>query len=209
MASLDEPRQMVVTRRWSLRATLVVVSGLLVAGCGGTVESDIAAQARQGDDKGYIAGDGTVQQIAAPDRKTLIEVTGTTLEGQDWSSKEALGKVLVINVWGSWCGPCIAELPDLEESYEATVEQGEPVVFMGVNRRDGVATALAFQENRNVPYPSLVDDGGQTQLDLQGLANATPTTLVLDQQGLVAGRVSGQIEASVLTAMVMDVAAES
>ncbi|MGB5952082.1 MAG: TlpA family protein disulfide reductase, partial [Ornithinimicrobium sp.] len=65
------------------------MSGLLVAGCGGTVESDIAAQARQGDDKGYIAGDGTVQQIAAPDRKTLIEVTGTTLEGQDWSSKEA------------------------------------------------------------------------------------------------------------------------
>lgn len=209
MASLDKPRQVLMTRRWALRASLVGVSSLLVAGCGGTVESDIAAQARQGDDKGYIAGDGTVQQIAGPDRKTLIEVSGTTLEGQEWSSKEALGKVLVINVWGSWCGPCIAELPDLEEAWGATVGQGEPVAFMGVNRRDGDATALAFQENRDVPYPSLVDNGGQTQLDLQGLANATPTTLVLDQQGLVAGRVSGQIEASVLTAMVMDVVDES
>ncbi|MGB3186611.1 MAG: hypothetical protein WBG36_15875 [Ornithinimicrobium sp.] len=47
---------------------------------------------------------------------------------------------------GSWCGPCIEELPDLEQSYEATVGEGEPVVSIGVNRRDGVATALAFQK---------------------------------------------------------------
>ncbi len=177
-------------------------------GCGATTGSDIAAQAKDGDNKGYIAGDGTVQQIARTERETRIALAGTTLEGQAWSSDDVLGQVLVINVWGSWCGPCIAELPDLEEAYEATVGEDEPVTFIGVNRRDSAATALAFQKSKKVPYSSLEDDGGKTQLDLQGLANATPTTLVLDRDGLVAGRVSGQVDASVLRAMVMDVVNE-
>lgn len=199
----------VATRRWALRAPWVGAAVLTLTGCGGSVESDIAAQARQGDEKGYIAGDGTVQQIAVPDRETQITLTGTTLEGEAWSSRDVRGEVLVINVWGSWCGPCIEELPDLEKAQASTTGEGEPVVFMGVNRRDGAATALAFQNNKNVSYPSLEDNGGRTQQDLQGLANATPTTLILDRDGLVAGRVSGQVEASVLVAMVMDVVNES
>lgn len=197
-----------LTRRETLGLMLGGAAALTLTGCGATTESDFAAQAKDGDNKGYIAGDGTVQQIAAAARETRIALAGTTLEGQPWSSDDVLGQVLVINVWGSWCGPCIAELPDLEEAYEATVGKDEPVTFIGVNRRDSVATALAFQKSKKVPYPSLEDDGGKTQLHLQGLASATPTTLVLDRDGMVAGRVSGQVDASVLRAMVMDVVNE-
>ncbi|MBW8172069.1 TlpA family protein disulfide reductase [Ornithinimicrobium sp. Arc0846-15] len=187
-------------------AGLATVALLLTACSDGNT---IAEQAQSGDNKGYIAGDGAVEFVATADRETVLEIDGTTLEGEPWSSVDARGDVLVVNVWGSWCGPCIDEAPDLEQVYSEFTEAGEPVDFIGVNARDSVPSALAFQEAKNISYPSLEDDGGATLLDLKGLANARPSTLVLDQEGQVAARVLGQIDAPTLRGLVEDVLAES
>lgn len=176
---------------------------LMLSGCSGG--NTIAEQARAGTDKNYIAGDGSVTVVGPEQRETEITLAGTTLEGQPWSSVDARGEVLVINVWGSWCGPCIEEAPDLNEVYTDFADDGEPVDFIGVNDRDSVPTALGFQRAKDVPYPSLEDDGGATLTDLQGLANARPSTLVLDPDGLVAARVLGKVDASTLRTVVQDV----
>ncbi|GAA1174790.1 TlpA disulfide reductase family protein [Ornithinimicrobium humiphilum] len=162
---------------------------------------------RSGDQKGYVAGDGTVQALAPDERTTVLTLEGTTLEDEPWSSTDHLGEVVVINVWGSWCGPCIQETPDLEEVATAFAEAGEPVQFIGVNSRDSVPSALAFQQKYDVSYPSLQDDGGRTRAQLEGLAVATPTTMVLDPEGRLAARVSGPVEASTLRGLVEDVLA--
>src|SRR5699024_5707430 len=151
-----------------------------------------------------ISGDGAVQLVPEPDRDTVIELSGTTLEGQEWDSGAQRGSVLVVNVWGAWCGPCEAEAPDLEATYRHFVDAGEPVSFIGVNDRDTVATAQAFHDSHDISYPSLRDDGGQTLLDLQGLANARPSTLVLDPDGRVAARVLGQVDRTTLQGMIED-----
>jgi len=195
--------------RWSRRGGLVagLVLALLLTACGGD-DNSIAEQARAGDDKNYIAGDGSVTVLGPSDRQTEIELSGRTLEGERWSSQRALGEVLVINVWGSWCGPCQAEAADLNEVYAEFTEADEPVRFIGVNHRDSVPTALAFQRAKDVQYPSLEDDGGQTLTQLEGLANARPSTLVLDRSGMVAARVLGQVDASTLRTVLRDVLAE-
>lgn len=185
---------------------LLLALALALSACGDDANT-VAGQARQGDQKGYISGDGTVQTVAAEDRDLTIELTGTTLEGEEWDSAEARGSVLVINVWGSWCGPCKAEAPDLQAAYEHFTGSGEPVEFIGVNDRDSQPTALAFQEAEGIGYPSLVDDGGQTLVALEGMANARPSTLVLDEQGRLAARVSGQVDESTLRGLVEDVLA--
>ncbi|MCE0485759.1 TlpA family protein disulfide reductase [Ornithinimicrobium sediminis] len=191
------------------RAALLAAAGALVlSGCSGTGDT-IAEQARQGDNKGYIAGDGSVELIDTAERDIVMDISGTTLEGDPWSTDDVRGQVVVVNVWGSWCGPCKAEAPDLEQVYSELTEAGEPVDFIGVNHRDSVPTALAFQEAKGVSYPSLEDDGGQTLLQLQGLANARPSTLVLDPEGHVAARVLGQVDATTLRGLVEDVLAES
>lgn len=200
--SLLRPRWSPSIRRTYLTATMLGV--LVLSGCSDEPNS-IAEQARAGDDKNYIAGDGSVSAVAPAQRETVIDLAGTTLEGEPWTSAEARGEVLVINVWGSWCGPCIAEAKDLEAVYSEFTEADEPVQFIGVNDRDSVPTALAFQEAKGVSYPSLEDDGGQTLLDLKGLANARPSTLVLDPEGQVAARVLGQVDDSTLRALVQDV----
>ena len=183
-------------------ALLAVLTGLAGCGDGGNT---INEQARDGSQKGYIAGDGTIEQLAPEDRTMTIELEGETLEGEPWSSSDARGEVVVVNVWGSWCGPCVAEAPDLRAAHEHFSEAGAPVSWIGVNDRDSAAAALAFEERYEIPYPSLVDDGGATLLQLQGMANARPSTLVLDREGRLAARVAGQVDESTLRGLVEDV----
>ena len=190
------------------RVLLVPVLALVLAGCAGDDGTSINEQMRQGDQKGYVAGDGTIQQVAVGERDQEVSLEGTTLEDEPWSSADHAGEVVVVNVWGSWCGPCVAEVPDLVEVETALREAGEPVTFIGLNSRDTIPNALAFEKRYDVPYPSLQDDGGRTRAQLGSLAVATPTTLVIDGEGRLAARVSGEVDATTLRSLVEDVLAD-
>ena len=102
------------------------------------------------------------------------------------------GTVFVVNVWGSWCPPCIEETPALQKAREQVQGEGLDVEFIGLDKMESPETGLAFQKANKVTYPSLAYDGGVPILALQGKATATPSTLVLDQQGRIAARVSGR-----------------
>jgi thiol-disulfide isomerase/thioredoxin len=168
----------------------------------------IAAQARSGDNKGFVSGDGTIERVALDKRSTPLTLSGTTLQGTPWKVTDARDKVLVLNVWGQWCGPCVAEMPHLQQVWSQLSAAGKAVQFMGVNSRDGVETAQAFLRANKITYPSLQDDGGHTLLALRGMANTTPTTLVLDRRGRIAARVSGPVSAATLSGLVYDVLGE-
>jgi len=187
---------------------LTVVAAL--AGCSSDAGT-VAEQAMAGDGKGYVAGDGSVQQLAVADRASPLSLGGTTVVGRPWSmASDAAGKVVVVNVWGSWCGPCIDETPHLQQVWQSYSSAGKPVAFVGIDIKESSATAAAFLKANSVTYPSLSDgdSGGQPMLALQGKAAATPTTLVLDRKGRIAARVLGATTASTLTALVDDVVAE-
>lgn len=188
-------------------AATVVTLGLAVTACGADANS-IAAQARSGDNKGFVSGDGTIERVAVGQRSAPLTLDGTMLDGGPWKVADARDKVLVLNVWGQWCGPCVAEMPHLQQVWSQASTAGKPVQFMGINSRDGAETAKAFLRANKITYPSLADDGGRTLLALRGKANTTPTTLVLDRQGRIAARVSGPVTAATLTGLVDDVLGE-
>ena len=190
-----------------LTAVLALALSVGVSACG-TDAGSIAAQARSGDGKGFVSGDGTIERLAPSQRTTPLTLSGTTLQGTPWKVTDAQGKVLVLNVWGSWCGPCVVESPHLQQVWADLSATGKPVQFMGINYRDSVETARAFLRANKVTYPSLEDDGGRTLLALRGKANATPTTLVLDRRGRIAARVSGPVTVTTLTGLVNDVLGE-
>lgn len=191
-------------------AAAVVAAGALCLGlsaCGADPNS-LAAQARSGDGKGYVSGDGSIERVATGERSAPLTLSGATLEGGPWKVADARGKVLVLNVWGQWCGPCVAEMPHLQQVWSALSKAEKPVQFMGINSRDGVETAKSFLSANKITYPSLRDDGGAALLALRGKANTTPTTLVLDPQGRLAARVSGPVTAATLSGLVNDVLGE-
>ena len=87
-------------RQTSLTAALVAAAALLLAACGQS-GSSISEQMRQGDQKGYVAGDGTIESLAPEQRRSVLALEGTTLQGDPWSAADHDGEVVVINVWGS------------------------------------------------------------------------------------------------------------
>lgn len=189
------------TRRTAC-ALAAVLTTVVLAGCSGSAAQSGAP------DKGYISGDGTVTLVAAADRDDVVAFAGTTLEGDSFDVADHRGEVVVVNVWGSWCPPCIAEAPALEKVWEQTASMG--VQFVGVNTRDQTAAARAHERRFEISYPSIDDDGGRVLLAFRGALPpvAIPSTLVLDRSGRVAARVLGKVGAGTLRGVVDDVLAE-
>lgn len=185
-------------------AALAVVLGL--PGC--AQEDPLAKQARAGDNKNYVAGDGSVTEFAIAERKSPAEIRGTLFDGTTVTAAQFLGKVTVLNFWFAACGPCRVEAPSLEALHQEFKGQG--VQFFGVNLRDEKATAEAFESTFNITYPSFHDKDGGVLLAVSGLVppGAVPTTLVLDKQGRVASRVLGEVQKGTLKSLIAAAVAE-
>ncbi len=177
---------------------------LLVMGC--STGPDAVDQAA-GSGNRFVAGDGTVQVLPAADRKAAPTVTGTLLDGTSFDLKDLRGTVVVINFWGSWCAPCRAEAADLERVYGQTKASG--VTFVGVNVKDKLSSAQAFQRTKKLTYPSVYDRTGRVALQFRDTPpNAIPATLILDRQGRVAALFRKAVTAAELQPVVTTIAAE-
>ncbi len=197
----------------SSRRSLLAAGGLaltaLTMGLSACAQEDaLAQQAKAGDNKNYVAGDGSVTEFAAGDRKSAVQITGTLFNGTTVTPADFQGKVTVLNFWFAACAPCRVEAPILEELHQEFKDQG--VQFLGVNLRDEKATAEAFDKTFNLTYPSFDDKNGGVLLSVAGLVppGAVPTTLVLDKQGRVASRVLGEIQKGTLKALITAAVAE-
>lgn len=174
-----------ITTAFPLVPRLAAVLGVLVllAGCG-------LSRTNAG---GWISGDGQVDQIAAAKRGPVIDLTGTTLEGKPYDLAATRGKPTVVNVWGAWCGDCVAEADDLQKAH---AELGGQASFVGIDIRDAtVAQGEAFQRAHGVTYPSIFSPGGEAVLAFAGSVSpqTIPATLVLDAQGRVAAVIRGTL----------------
>jgi thiol-disulfide isomerase/thioredoxin len=195
------------TARWAVG----VAAAVLLLGATGCAQdpNSVAAQAKAGDQKGYVSGDGAVETIPQAKRGEPVELTGELLDGSAWDIDSTRGKVLVLNVWGSWCAPCVAEAPDLQKTWAGLQADKAPVEFMGIDFREDPARGAAFAKKAGITYPSLTDESGVAILALQGKAPTVPTTLVLDTEGRIAARVNGPVSATTLRGLVDDVVAQS
>ncbi|MBM7416178.1 MULTISPECIES: TlpA disulfide reductase family protein [Nocardiaceae] len=144
---------------------------------------------------------GTVGNLSGPDLMT----EGTTTSLSDYE-----GQVVVLNIWGQWCGPCRGEADDLEQVFEATKDQG--VQFLGINVRDNQQDkAQDFVIDNNVTYPSIYDPPLRTLLALGSNYPTTviPTTIVLDREHRVAAVFLTELLASDLQPVVERIANET
>ena len=155
-----------------------------------------------------VDGNASAVLYAAGHRPVAPEFTGTTLTGSKLSFSSYRGKVVVLNFWGSWCVPCREEAPIL--AAVAAKYQPSGVSFLGVDVRDTPASALAFTHSFHVGYPSVSDQSSAITLDFTAKVPiaGTPTTLVVDRTGHIAGAVFGTVTYPGLTAILAKVTAE-
>ena len=194
--------------RKTLLATLVLGTTLLISGCASGTDG-LSQQFRNGDNKNYIQGDGTISEWAMSSRQAPVVWKGVPENGGVLGSANLTGVVTVLNFWYAGCAPCRAESKDLVALSEEFAKQH--VQFIGVNVRDTASTAKAFERNFGVTYPSIIDNNtGSVVLAFTGIVSpqAVPTTLVIDKQGRVSSRILGRIEKGTLKALIETVVAE-
>ncbi|WP_035771876.1 TlpA disulfide reductase family protein [Arthrobacter sp. Br18] len=187
--------------------SIALASVVFLAGC--AAPDSLAQQASAGDNKNYIAGDGSVSEFAASDRGEPIPLEASLMDGSTVSTADLQGQVTVLNFWYAACAPCRAEAPDLEALHQEFSDQG--VEFYGVNIRDEAPTAASFERNFGISYPSMLDTDGSILLGLSAQVppQAVPTTLVLDKQGRISARILGITEKSTLKALIESASSES
>lgn len=189
-------------RRRRLVGALVALIGTVAAcgspGVGGGV-----------GETGFVSGTGTVTRIPAAERGEPVALRGPKVGGGELDLGAFRGRVVLINIWGSWCAPCRKEAPDLEAAWQQL--RNQPVQFLGINTRDDAAGAAeAFERRFAVTYPSFRDPDGSLQLAFRRSLppRAIPSTLVLDREGRVAARVIGATTRSTFVGLVADLLAE-
>ena len=97
----------------------------------------------------------------------MTNLSGENLAGEGTVSlSDYAGKVVVLNFWGSWCTPCRAEAPALEEAATALAPAG--VQFLGINVKDTKSAGADFLASKQVGYPSIYDPSMRTLLAIRG-----------------------------------------
>ena len=148
-----------------------VLSTLMLAGCG--LQQDLAQVPNPGN-----GPTGPATPITAP------TLSGTQF---DWSSTH--GHVVVLDFWGSWCGPCNAEQPELNTLASQWAPKG--VTFLGIDESESSANGAAYERSYKVPYPS-VNDSSQLVASEYNVLDP-PTVIVIDAKGNMVDRFLGTL----------------
>jgi len=145
------------------------------------------------------ASDLGLSAIAEP----LPALSGETLQGGAVTPADYRGRVVVVNFWATWCGPCRREQPALQRLWERFESRG--VYFLGVDTRDDPAAARAWIEEFGVTYPSIQDASGAYADDFAYVG--LPDTYVADRSGTMRYQVLGEIDPDELARAIEDVLA--
>ena len=105
------------------------------------------------------------------------------LDGERVSLSELRGRPVMLNFWATWCSPCRAEMPYIQEIYEGWTGKPPSVVILAVNVGESTSTAKSFMQNNNLSFPVLLDI--KQDVARKYKITAIPTTLFIDKDGII------------------------
>lgn len=192
--------------RWTACFSLLAAVLLALVGCSAGGDADVA-----GGDFTFVAPEGETDiRYPVEDRQEMPPISGEDLfdEDSEISTTDFAGEVIVMNLWGQWCGPCRYETPELQQVYEDMSDQG--VQLLGINVRDHSRQAPQdFKRDRGLEYPSIYDPPGRSLLALSGYPrNMVPSTIIVDRQHRVAAVFLREVDYDDLQPEVERIAAE-
>ena len=120
------------------------------------------------------------------------DVTFTTLQGKQIKMSELQGKMVLVNFWATDCPGCIAEMPELIETYKQYRNRGFEVMAVAMSY-DPPSHVLNYTTKNNLPFPVMHDGYGEVAQRFNDVS-LTPTAFVVDQQGRIVSHVVGELD---------------
>ncbi|MCU1658315.1 MAG: Alkyl hydroperoxide reductase/Thiol specific antioxidant [Pseudonocardiales bacterium] len=190
-------------RRWPPPLLAVAVAVLLLAGCAGKNAVDQSSGQFR-----FVSGTSLGKTYPVADRKKAGDFTGTLLNGGSLTLSQDAGKVVVVNFWASWCGPCLTETPQLDSVYRSNKSKG--VSFVGVDTKDNRDPASSFVKQNDITFPIVFDEKGEAALRLGKIpALGLPFTVLIDKHQRVAAVYLSKLTAKDLQPALNTLLAES
>jgi peroxiredoxin len=128
---------------------------------------------------GNVAKESTVAGAQAPDF-TLRDLDGRQVHLSDYT-----GKVVLVDFWATWCVPCAAELPQLQELYEKKKGDGFVVLGVSMDGPESVAQVVPFARRYNLTFPTLLDEETRV-VNVYNPKRVAPMTVLIDKRGIIA-----------------------
>jgi thiol-disulfide isomerase/thioredoxin len=176
----------------SLGAAIILIGGA----CGNT--GDRGAGAAKGSGAAIPPAAGAAKAAPLPDVKVFVDTSAlpaapdfqlSDLDGKLHSLSEYRGKVVFLNFWATWCGPCKAEIPELIRLHNQYADKGFTVVGVSIDRR-GKADVAPFMQRKPIPYPVLLDARMSVPPTYGGIPGV-PTTFIITQDGKIYDKLVG------------------
>jgi thiol-disulfide isomerase/thioredoxin len=123
--------------------------------------------------------------------KSPIDFTLQDLHGKPMKLSSYRGKVVVVDVWATWCPYCVSEIPDLLAAQQQAVKAGTPLQFLGIAMDDNIADVRTFAAKQHFNYPILYKD--DTQMRPFGSVEGLPTKFIIDKHGDIVDEIDGTV----------------
>jgi thiol-disulfide isomerase/thioredoxin len=144
------------------------------------------------DEQKQAAPRAAVETASGTDVGSILpEYSALTLEGGKWELASKRDKVLLLNVWATWCGPCRFEIPELQAIHEKYAAQGFEVVGVSVDESGPEAVKAFVSEQEKMTYPVVLDAEGKLANMLQ--TSVLPTSIIVDREGKIVWKKYGAI----------------
>lgn len=170
----------------SILFTGLLLSAVLLTACGSTEkqsdtsETEEAASAQTDQTTEPSARDDVFSYLPLEEGDAAPDFTATLTDGTEFVLSEQQGKVVLLNFWATWCGPCVREMPAFEKLYG---EYGEDAAILAVNCMEGEDIVKAFQEENSYTFPIACDEEGGIVMKYP--SQGIPYTLVIDGEGII------------------------
>jgi thiol-disulfide isomerase/thioredoxin len=130
------------------------------------------------------AGEAELRKIDA-NRKPM-EMKFTAVDGREVDLEKLRGKVVLIDFWATWCGPCIAELPNILSVYNKYHDKGFEIIGISLDQEKDKEKLIKFTQERNMPWPQYFDGKGwKNEISTQYAISSIPAMFLLDQRGVL------------------------